>query len=384
MEGRDHHGSTGPEAAFETFLEAVPDAMVAVDQRGVIVATNAKAEQLFGYSRGELLGKTMEILVPERSREGHVRQREDYMTDPHTRPMGIGLDLVGRHKSGAPIPVEISLSPVSAPGGRLILAAVRDVTERRRAQETLKAAQAQLELKVAERTAEFMAANKALRREMDERARLEKEILEVSEREQQRIGHDLHDNLGQTLTAVTYIAQLLHKKLGESTPNGRDAGEVLKLVSGAIDQVRGLSRGLYPVEVKTHGLVPALQELAASTEARWRVPCEVKYDDPNPVRDPAAAVQLYRIAQEAATNAAKHAKPKRITLRLTAHDGTVTLSVEDDGRGLPETVLPGARGMGMHIMRYRAAAIGATFEARRREAGGTAVSCVWRGGGTNG
>src|SRR5438105_1103202 len=95
--------------SFEAFLEATPDAMVAVDRRGAIVAVNSQAEKLFGYSRAELLGRTMEILVPERMRGAHVHDREGYSASPRSRPMGIGMDLVGRHKSGAEVPVEISL-----------------------------------------------------------------------------------------------------------------------------------------------------------------------------------------------------------------------------------------------------------------------------------
>jgi two-component system, LuxR family, sensor kinase FixL len=365
---------------FEKFLEAVPDAVVAVDRTGSIVAVNAQAESLFGYSRADLIGRKMEMLVPERFRGTHVGHRDGYMAHPKTRPMGMGMDLVGRHKSGAEIPVEISLNPVETPEGPLVLAAVRDVTDRRQAREALKVAQAKLELTVAERTAELLAANKSLRQEIGERGRLEKEVLGISEREQQRIGQDLHDNLGQTLTAVTYIAQLMHKRLaaGEAA-DPKDAAEILKLVSGAIDQVRGLARGLYPVELKANGLVPALQELAAATEAKWRLPCEVRHDDPDPVKDPAAAIQLYRIAQEAVANAAKHAKAKRVTVRLASSNGTVELSVEDDGQGLPER--QNDRGMGMHIMRYRADLIGATFDLRKRAEGGTTVVCVWRKGG---
>lgn len=367
-----------PEESFAAFLEAAPDAMVAVDRKGTIAAVNSQAEKLFGYSRAELLGQVMEILVPERARAGHAHQRDGYMAAPRSRPMGMGMDLVGRHKSGAEVPVEISLSPVQTPAGPLVLAAVRDVTERRQAQEALKVAQAQLELKVAERTSELLAANKALRHEIDQRGRLEREVLEISEREQQRIGQDLHDNLGQTLTAVTYIGQLLHKKLGDRAPEGKDAAEIVKLVSGAIDQVRGLSRGLYPVELKANGLVPALQELAAAAAAKWRIPCDVVYDDPDPVKDPGAAIQLYRIAQEAVANAAKHAKPRRITVRLAMAGEALALSVEDDGVGLPGETGAG-KGMGMHIMRYRAAMIGASFQLGRSEKGGAAVTCVWRG-----
>jgi two-component system, LuxR family, sensor kinase FixL len=367
-----------PRASFEAFLEAVPDAVVAVDRSGAIIAVNVQAERLFGYPRGEIVGRKMEILVPERFRAGHVHHRDGFMAAPRGRPMGTGMDLAGRHKSGAEIPVEISLNPVELPEGPAVLAAIRDVTERRQAQEALKVAQAKLELTVAERTSELLAANRSLRQEIGERGRLEREILGVSEREQQRIGQDLHDNLGQTLTAVTYMLQLMHKRLdaGEKA-DPKDAAEALQMVSGAIDQVRGLARGLYPVELKTNGLVPALQELAAASESKWKVACEVRHDEADPVTDPAAAIQLYRIAQEAVANAVKHGKPRKVTVGLASSNGNVTLSVEDDGKGLPENVPPG-KGMGLHIMRYRAELIGASFEMKRRAGGGTSVACVWR------
>jgi two-component system CheB/CheR fusion protein len=362
---------------FTAFLEAVPDAVVVTNPEGIIVALNARVEGLFGYARAELMGKTVDVLVPDRFTAAHAGHRAAYMASPSTRPMGVGRDLVGRRKDGRDIPVEISLSPFTGPQGTWVLAAVRDVTERRRAREVLEEAAERLERAVAERTADLVEANGALRREMTERRRLEREILGISEREQERIGQALHDNLGQTLTAVTYIAQLMHKRAESGDPaDPRDAAEILSLVSGAIDQVRRLARGLYPVELKANGLVPALQELAAAAQAQWKVPCEVGFASPDPVTDPATAIQIYRIAQEAVANAAKHAKPGKILLRLESMRDGVELSVEDDGCGLPDTVAP-ASGMGLHIMKYRADMIGADFALHRRKDGGTAVVCRW-------
>jgi PAS domain S-box-containing protein len=133
------------DATFRGLLEAAPDAIVVVGRDGRVVLVNAHAEQLFGYSRGELLGTAVELLVPAARRDGHSRQREKYQEEPHRRPMGSGLELTGRRKDGSEFPVEISLSPVETEEGPLITAAVRDVTGRVVTERALKAANRELE-----------------------------------------------------------------------------------------------------------------------------------------------------------------------------------------------------------------------------------------------
>lgn len=364
-------------SAFRVFLEAWPEALVASDRGGRILYANAGAEGLFGYGRGELAGQPVEVLVPEPLRAGHARHRDAYWAAPRSRVMAEGRDLLARRKDGSGIFIDVSLGLLPVRGGPIALSAVRDVTGRRREHERLRRAYARLEGRMAERTAELLSANKALRHEMAERVHLQREVLGISEREQQRIGQDLHDNLGQTLTAVTYFAQVLLEKIeGGATPTPKDAAEIVKLVSGVIEQVRGLARGLYPVELEVHGLVPALRELAAVTAANHGIVCEVRHDGGEVTENP-AVIQLYRIAQEAVTNAVRHGRPKKVAIRLTSTEGGADLEVEDDGIGLPSSV-PGKEGMGMHIMRYRASIIGASLDVRRRKHGGTVVSCSWR------
>ena len=112
-------------------LEAVPDAVVGVDGEGSIVFVNNQAEKMFGYGRTELLGQLVELLLPDRLHEAHARHRADYHATPATRPMGVGLDLLGRRKDGTEFPVEISLSPLSTPEGVLIVSTIRDISQRR-------------------------------------------------------------------------------------------------------------------------------------------------------------------------------------------------------------------------------------------------------------
>jgi PAS domain S-box-containing protein len=116
--------------ALRGLPEAVPDALVVVDGGGRIVLVNSQTEQLFGYRRDELLGRPVELLVPERFRERHVADRATYVAAPHVRPMGRGLELCGRRRDGHEVPVEISLSPLKAETGMLVVATVRDVSER--------------------------------------------------------------------------------------------------------------------------------------------------------------------------------------------------------------------------------------------------------------
>ncbi|HEV3438086.1 MAG TPA: PAS domain S-box protein [Gemmata sp.] len=119
-------------------IEAVPDALVAIDRNGRLVLVNRQTERLFGYHRNELLSQPIELLIPERFRKRHKNQRDGYLAAPHIRPMGAGLELVGRQKDGNEVPVEISLSPLHSDGGLLVVASIRDVTERRKAEAQLR------------------------------------------------------------------------------------------------------------------------------------------------------------------------------------------------------------------------------------------------------
>jgi signal transduction histidine kinase len=235
----------------------------------------------------------------------------------------------------------------------------------------LKSLNQTLETRIRERTA-------ALRDEMEKRQGLEKRVTEVAERERQRIGHDLHDTLCQHLTATSLSLQVLSGKLAEaSSPQAGDAEASIGLVEEAIDLTRKLAKGLFPLELEGEGLPSALRELCRNTADRYHINCEFDGDSQTPALDSATATHLYRIAQEAVTNAIKHGHVSHVNIRLSCLSSDLILSVADDGIGLREPIANN-RGLGLGIMASRAGMIGANFAAKNNFEGGTVVTCRLR------
>jgi signal transduction histidine kinase len=234
----------------------------------------------------------------------------------------------------------------------------------------------ELEARVEQRTA-------ALTGEMSERARLEKDILEISEREQRRIGQDLHDGLGQHLTGTALAGQVLCNDLAEqSLPQAADAERIVGLIEEAIELTRSCARGLSPVTTAPDSLVVALTELAGNTTDQFFVNCEFRCSGRVELRDPATSMHLYRITQESISNAIRHGRAGRVLLQLDQEaKGRVTLSIEDDGAGLPPPEARRPAGQGLRIMAQRARMINATLEIRDGANGGAMVRCVCNGEG---
>jgi signal transduction histidine kinase len=217
----------------------------------------------------------------------------------------------------------------------------------------------------------------ALVRDVTDRRRLEKEIIEISSREQQRIGQDLHDGLGQHLTGITFLTKALERKLAvKSLEEATEAAEIGRLVMQALSQTRNLARGLFPVELERNGLVSALEELASNVERLYRIRCQLRCDAKAQITNNLLATHIFRIAQEAINNSIKHGKAKRIEVAVCVNDAKCCLTIRDDGTGIN----PEARsdGLGLKIMQYRARRIGGTFEVERGERGGTLVTVCFQ------
>jgi len=226
-------------------------------------------------------------------------------------------------------------------------------------------------------TAELTAANRQLLQEIEERTRLEKELLSIIERERRRIGQELHDSIGQQLTGIEFMTEALEQKLSsKSLPEASYAARITTRVTQATDQTRELAKGLHPVDLDENGLMSALEELTATTEHLFGVSCSLRCDRLVPINDISVAINLYRIAQEAITNAIKHGRAKNILVELSSSGDCSKLTVESDGLGFPQARAR-SEGMGLKVMNYRAEMIDATLNICTGANGGTIVTCVF-------
>jgi PAS domain S-box-containing protein len=211
--------------------------------------------------------------------------------------------------------------------------------------------------------------------DITERKHLEKTILEVSGREQRRIGQDLHDGLGQHLTGIAFMSKVQEQKLMEkSMPEAGDAAKIVKLVNEAIYKTRELARGLLPVVSDAQGLMSALQQWASEVEDLFGVSCRFQCFAPVLIHDDTVATHLYYVAREAVNNAIKHGHASQIVILLAADQGQGVLTITDNGSGIADIPANNA-GMGRHLMNYRARVVGGSLEIQQVATGGTMVSC---------
>ncbi len=213
-------------------------------------------------------------------------------------------------------------------------------------------------------------------RDNTRRMELEREILPSTERQQRRIGQDLHDDLGQHLAGIEFLTQTLAGQLSKiSRPAEVRAREIARMVQRTMNNARELARGLSPIGLETDGLTVSLRELAARTRKLFKVDCRFKCRKPVLIHDHNIGIHLYRIAQEAVSNAIKHAKASRIDIGLTLNAERIVLAVSDNGIGLPKKSRH-QRGMGLRVMQYRAGVIDASLVAQRQPNGGTTFVCA--------
>ena len=496
---------------FRGLLEAAPEAMIIVDEASHIKLVNAQTMRLFGYARDELIGQPLERLIPEHLHHHPAGFCAGYIAVPATRVVGQGKELFALRKDGSEFPVQISLSPVETAEGLLLITAVRDITERRQAEQALRAAQqlaestleavpaslavldangtivsinrsweefaeangalpettgvgtnylalcaaaeaediveaaqfaqgirevmsgakcrfsmeypchspdqqrwfvgyvtaclgigpnsvvvahvdiserkqaelciqklnAELELRVDHRTKALRSANKELRHQIIRRRRLEEEILEISEREQQRIGRDLHDDLGQQLAAASMMSAVHARKLMKrGAPEADAAQQITQLLKEALALTRGLARGLHPVAPEPGGLRSALQGLAERASETFHIDCHLKCPLDLQIDNNTMATHLYRIAQEAVTNGVRHGHASSIGIEVSADPHRLVLSIRDNGKGLPAEESE-RKGMGLRIMSYRSDMIGGELGIGRNPDGkGITVTCT--------
>src|SRR5262245_15608152 len=349
-------------------LDLTNDAIIVRDARNRIVYWNRGAEQMYAFSATEARGQIGHKLLRTEHPENIKSIRKCLERD--NRWSG---ELVHTRKDGKTITVYSRWSLDRDEQGRpaSILETNTDITARKRAELELQRSKDALEEMVKERTKELLATNSELRNEIERRKGLEGEILAVSDREQQRLGQELHDGLCQHLTAVAFMARSIALRLkNHRVIEVGDIEKIAQLVNDAATDTRNLSRALHRLDVDAAGLVPALQDLV--DREIWRTPCRLEVKPSFHIEDDAAAAHLYRIAREAVINANKHAHARQIVVKLEQFRKEMVLRVIDDGVGFPKDLKP-QQGLGFHIMNYRAQLVGGRLEIDSPQTGGTRV-----------
>ncbi len=319
---------------YQDLFESANDMVYTHDLSGRLTSINMAGERALGRNRSLILNRSLLDFIAEEQRA----EASQWLTDiiDGAAPATVEWDFVTA--AGERLRLEISTRLIERDGRQVEVEGIaRDVTERRR---------------------------------------LEREILEVSTREQRRIGHDLHDGVCQQLAGISCLSDILAGKLDEQgRPEAAEAHQITDLLNQANKQTRGVARGLFPVQLEENGLVSALEELAENAGNFFHTRCEFHCETPVAVRDHAVAQHLYFIAQEAMVNAVRHGQASLIELRLAKGDGhPCVLTIQDNGTGLAAPPAK-SRGMGIRIMKYRARLIGAELQVRSRPGGGTEVVC---------
>lgn len=319
---------------YVNLFENANDMVFTHDLNGRITTVNTTGEQLLQRPCQEILSLNLIDLLPE-DQHAIARQWLDQIVKL-SEPPTVELDFINAAKQR--FRLEISTRIIGVAGDKTEVESIgRDITERKR---------------------------------------LEKEILEVSNREQRRIGHDLHDGVCQQLAATTYLIDILADKLQEKNcPESVEAERIGKLINETIAQTRSIARGLFPVKLEESGLPSALEELADNTAALFKIDCRFNCDLPPPELENDIALHFYYIAQESVLNAARHGKAAHVTVSLARSNGLLTLTVEDDGIGFKSPAAGQMTGMGIRIMRYRARVMGGTLDLKNRPDHGTQVEC---------
>ena len=318
-------------------FELLHEGVVVIDSANTIRMANPAFERMFGFASGAAVSTSIEDLiaqVPGVRREQLNRQLLGPIGDA---PVPTPVEFKCRRRDGTTFDAACVATHTHLDGATLRLAVVTDVTERRG---------------------------------------LEREILEIAGREQLRIGSDLHDGLGQDLTGVALMLRSVVAQLRKEDSAARgDVEDIISLVNGAIESTRAMARGLAPVGADRGGLIAGLQSMAVRGMERYgvRAHFNTALREPLTLED-GAATHLYRIAQEAFTNAIRHGRVTQVAIDLATGDGTLTLSIKDNGRGFDER--NASNGMGMKLMRYRAQMLGGDVTIENNEGGGVTVRCT--------
>ena len=337
---------------FALFFNSAPNGVVLVDDEGLVLLTNAKLEQMFGYTQKELIGKPVETLVPTELGSAHVEYRRKFADNPAPRSMATDRNVLGRRKNGSDFPIEVGLYPITIRAAHYTMATVIDITDR-------------------------MLASRALSRALTERDRLRLHLMRSAEDERLRLSRELHDQTGQTLTAVTLLAKDLEKSLDAS---GRQRLAKLNVLLDQMGKtLHQVAWELRPASIDELGLMATLDNYVSDWSEQTGIEAEFYCEATNIDTLPNdARTTIYRVIQEALTNIAKHAsESKRVSVVIRRAGVVLHLTIDDNGDGfdLNEKLgTPGKYGsLGIPSMRERLSLIGGTLEIESSKGAGTTV-----------
>lgn len=325
------------EAKYRSIVETTVDAIITINEKALIRTFNDAAEKLFQYKSSEVIGKNVKILMPEPYKNEHDDYVNNYLSRGRRKIIGIGREVTGKRKDGSTFPMYLAVSEVKLRDQRIFTGIVRDISEQRR---------------------------------------LEQEILRTSEHERRRIGQDLHDGLGQMLTGIGLITKNIAQSLSkEEHPLAEQAEEITSLIREADQYARELARGLVPVEFGSEGLTAALDRLASHAEKLFGIKCSFKSKGKLVLDDTTHVTHLYRIAQEAVSNAVKHGYATEVSIHLVVSKTHIRLMIEDNGSGFINN-WDEKGGLGVRIMQFRAGLIGANLEISDAKKRGARITCT--------
>jgi PAS domain S-box-containing protein len=337
------------DATVRALLETAAQAIIGINGTGTVMLANATAETMFGYAREEMLGQPIDKLLPPDLRPHRLREREDFLQQPQTRPMGKGEDMAGERKDGTDFPAEVSLSRVVTGEGTMSVAFVSDITERKRNEESLRRSEQQLR-------------------------HLTAGLLEAQEEERRHVSRELHDDLNQKLAMVAVELGSIEAGLPESDQVTRDRLRCLeKRLNSLSNDVRRTAYQLHPSVLEHLGLAEALETYCGEFSVQQRLKVCFRQRKAPEMIPKGVALCLYRVVQEALHNVAKHSGAGRASVTLTGTGGRLVLTVEDQGRGFDPTVMGGKRGLGLISMKERVAAAGGVLTIDVRPGAGTRV-----------
>jgi PAS domain S-box-containing protein len=322
------------EEHLRAIMDNASESIIVINEQGIITDFNPASENLFGYHTDEIIGHNVSILMPSPYREQHNSYIANYLkTGKSLFGKTNKRQLPGRRKDGTIIPLELTVDRINHLG--LFCGMIRDMSE-----------------------------NKTL----------EKQVADIVTREQDRIGQDIHDGLGQQLTGLNMMLSSLKRELlREKIPQASKLDEIISYLQKAAEDSRTLSRGLAPMSIETLGLEDAVKLLARDTIKITGINCTVEIPEPVNINDNTITIQIYRLIQEAVNNAVKHANAKNIAIKMNNTD-QFEISVTDDGTGFDMDEEQLMECLGIRIMRYRAGIIGCNLHISTSPAG-TCVNC---------